>query len=269
MIVFGEQAVVDQPLSARPAVDRPKAQVERARHEHLPGDPAGPGHAAAGPGQPHRHADRRPPERRQRAGRAPRRPRTPGADLYYVAAPLTFTQEVVAESMVLPQEVKFGEPFQAKVVAWSHKETQGPRLALPQRRVPRLAGRAAAAPARTCSATASRSTRAASTSTRRRSRSTATPSRTTTARWAPSWSAAGRRCCWPTRTEAHAQSLAGRAALAEHRRHRGGAGGDPEGHGGPAEVRRRRPLQRLVAQADPAADGADPRLRPRLRRRPR
>ena len=27
VIVFGEQAVVDQPLSARPAVDRPKAQV--------------------------------------------------------------------------------------------------------------------------------------------------------------------------------------------------------------------------------------------------
>ena len=48
-----------------------------------------------------------------------------GADIYYVAAPLTFTQEVVAESMVLPQEVKYGEPFQAKVVAWSHKDTQG------------------------------------------------------------------------------------------------------------------------------------------------
>src|SRR5204862_870359 len=37
----------------------------------------------------------------------------------------TFTQEVVAESMVLPQEVKYGEPFQAKLVAWSLKETQG------------------------------------------------------------------------------------------------------------------------------------------------
>jgi len=33
------------------------------------------------------------------------------------------------ESMVLPQEVKFGEPFQAKVVAWSQADTQG-RLAL-------------------------------------------------------------------------------------------------------------------------------------------
>ncbi len=52
-----------------------------------------------------------------------------GADIYYVPAPLTFTQEVVVESMVLPQEVKFGEPFQAKVVAWSQAETQG-RLSL-------------------------------------------------------------------------------------------------------------------------------------------
>ena len=52
-----------------------------------------------------------------------------GADIYYVPAPLTFTQEVVVESMVLPQEVKFGEPFQAKVVAWSQAETQG-RLAM-------------------------------------------------------------------------------------------------------------------------------------------
>src|SRR5439155_411726 len=46
------------------------------------------------------------------------------ADIFYVPAPLTFTQEVVAEAMVLPQEVKYGEPFQAKVVAWSLKETQ-------------------------------------------------------------------------------------------------------------------------------------------------
>src|SRR5205085_10611053 len=52
-----------------------------------------------------------------------------GADLYYVPAPLTFTQEVVAEAMLLPQEVKYGEPFQAKVVAWSLKDTQG-RLSL-------------------------------------------------------------------------------------------------------------------------------------------
>src|SRR2546427_10879972 len=52
-----------------------------------------------------------------------------GSDIHYVAAPLTFTQEVVAEALVLPQEVKYGEPFQAKVVAGSYKDTQG-RLSL-------------------------------------------------------------------------------------------------------------------------------------------
>ena len=52
-----------------------------------------------------------------------------GADIYYVPAPLDFKQEVVVESMVLPVEVKFGEPFQAKVVAWSQADTQG-RLSL-------------------------------------------------------------------------------------------------------------------------------------------
>src|SRR5207245_9384579 len=52
-----------------------------------------------------------------------------GADIFYVPAPLTFDQEVVAESLVLPQEVKYGEPFQARVVAWSLKDTQG-RLSL-------------------------------------------------------------------------------------------------------------------------------------------
>src|SRR5437899_3120927 len=52
-----------------------------------------------------------------------------GSDIHYVAAPLTVTQEVVAEALVLPQEVKYGEPFQAKVVAWSYKATQG-RLSL-------------------------------------------------------------------------------------------------------------------------------------------
>ena len=199
VIVFGEQAVVDQPLSTRPTVDRPKAQVSgrgtnifQAIQLALATLPPG-------------HANRivMLTDGRQNAGNAltgAQAAKNAGADLYYVAAPLTFTQEVVAESMVLPQEVKFGEPFQAKVVAWSHKETQGRRLAVPQRRVPRLADRAAQPPARTCSATASRSTRAASTSIRRRSRSTATPSRTTTARWAPSWCAAGPRCWWPTRT---------------------------------------------------------------------
>ena len=131
-----------------------------------------------------------------------------GADIYYVAAPLTFTQEVVAESMVLPQEVKFGEPFQAKVVAWSHKETQG-RLSLFRNgeflgsQIVRLDRRQERVHV---SAVARR--RAASTSTRRRSRSTATPSRRTTARSAPSSCAAGPQVLLADKDRAHAQSLA-------------------------------------------------------------
>ena len=124
VIVFGEQAVVDQPLSARPVVDRPKAQVSgrgtnifQALQLALATLPPG-------------HANRivMLTDGRQNTGNAltgAQAAKNAGADLYYVAAPLTFTQEVVAESMVLPQEVKYGEPFQAKVVAWSHKETQG------------------------------------------------------------------------------------------------------------------------------------------------
>jgi uncharacterized membrane protein len=124
VIVFGEEAVVDQALSTRNVVDRPKAQVAprgtnifQAIQLALATLPPG-------------HANRivMLTDGRQNAGNAlagAQAAKNAGADIYYVAAPLTFTQEVVAESMVLPQEVKYGEPFQAKVVAWSHKDTQG------------------------------------------------------------------------------------------------------------------------------------------------
>jgi Ca-activated chloride channel homolog len=123
-IVFGEEAVVDQGLSGRTAVDRPKAQVAgrgtnifQAIQLALATLPPG-------------HANRivMLTDGRQNAGSAlaaAQAAKDAGADLYYVPAPLTFSQEVVAESMVLPQEVKYGEPFHAKLVAWSHKETQG------------------------------------------------------------------------------------------------------------------------------------------------
>jgi uncharacterized membrane protein len=128
VIVFGESAVVDQPLAHRPQVERPKADVPgrgtnifQAIQLAL---------ATLPPGQANRIVMLT--DGRQNAGNAlagAQAAKAAGADIYYVPAPLTFTQEVVAESMVLPQEVKFGEPFQAKVVAWSHKETQG-RLSL-------------------------------------------------------------------------------------------------------------------------------------------
>ena len=125
--MFGEEAVVDQAAHGqgrRAAEDGGR----RPGHQSLPGHPAGAGHAAARPRQPDRAPDRRPSDRRQRLTAA-QSAKDGGADIYYVAAPLTFSQEVAAESLVLPQEVKFGEPFQAKVVAWSLKDTQG-RLSL-------------------------------------------------------------------------------------------------------------------------------------------
>jgi uncharacterized membrane protein len=124
VIVFGEQAVVDQPLSNKTTVDRPKAEVSgrgtnifQAIQLAL---------ATLPPGHSNRIVMLT--DGRQNAGNAlvgAQAAKNAAADLHYVAAPLTFSQEVVAESMVLPQEVKYGEPFQAKVVAWSHKDTQG------------------------------------------------------------------------------------------------------------------------------------------------
>jgi len=124
VIVFGEEAVVDQPLSTRPVLDRPKAEVGgrgtnifQAIQLAL---------ATLPPGQANRIVMLT--DGRQNAGNAlagAQAAKNAGTDLYYVSAPLTFNQEVVAESMVLPQEVKYGEPFQAKLVAWSLKATQG------------------------------------------------------------------------------------------------------------------------------------------------
>jgi hypothetical protein len=128
LIVFGEEAVVDQPLRASNKIDRPQAKVggrgtnlAQALQLALASSPAG---------QANRFVLLT--DGRQNAGNAlavAQAAKDAGADIYYMPAPLTFTQEVVVESMVLPQEVKFGEPFQAKVVAWSQAETQG-RLAM-------------------------------------------------------------------------------------------------------------------------------------------
>jgi uncharacterized membrane protein len=128
VIAFGEQAVVDQPLANRPVIERPKAQVDgrgtnifQALQLSL---------AMLPPGQANRVVMLT--DGRQNSGNAlagAQAAKDAGADIFYVPAPLTFTQEVVAEAMVLPHEVKFGEPFQAKVVVWSHKDTEG-RLSL-------------------------------------------------------------------------------------------------------------------------------------------
>jgi len=128
LIVFGEEAALDQPL-------RPGAKLERPQTS-VPGRATNLAQALqlALATTPSHHANRFVllTDGRQNAGNAlavAQAAKDAGADIYYVPAPLTFIQEVVVESLVLPQEVKFGEPFQAKVVAWSQAETQG-RLAL-------------------------------------------------------------------------------------------------------------------------------------------
>ena len=128
LIVFGEEAVVDQPLRAGAKLDRPQVKVpgrgtNLAQALQLALATAPPGHA-------NRFVLLT--DGRQNAGNAlavAQAAKDAGADIQYVPAPLTFEQEVVVESMVLPVEVKFGEPFQAKVVAWSQADTQG-RLSL-------------------------------------------------------------------------------------------------------------------------------------------
>jgi len=128
LIVFGEEAVVDQPLKAVTKLDRPQATVA-GRATNI-AQALQLGLATMPPGHANRFVLLT--DGRQNAGNAlsvAQSAKNAGADIYYVPAPLTFAQEVVVESMVLPQEVKFGEPFQAKVVAWSQADTQG-RLAL-------------------------------------------------------------------------------------------------------------------------------------------
>jgi Ca-activated chloride channel homolog len=128
LIVFGQEAVVDQLLRPVARVDRPQAQpggrgTNLAQAVQLALATSPPGHA-------NRFVLLT--DGRQNAGHVlplAQAAKDAGADIFYVPAPLTFTQEVVVESLVLPQEVKFGEPFQAKVVAWSQAATQG-RVAL-------------------------------------------------------------------------------------------------------------------------------------------
>jgi uncharacterized membrane protein len=128
VVVFGADAAVQQPLAERGALDVPPRGVDgRGTNIYqamqlalamLPG------------GQSNRLVLLS--DGRQNAGNAfagAQAAKDAGADLHYVAAPLTSEQEVVAEELVLPREVKFGEPFQVRVVTWSQKPASG-RLVL-------------------------------------------------------------------------------------------------------------------------------------------
>jgi Ca-activated chloride channel family protein len=128
LIVFGEEAVVDQALANRPGIDRPRAEV-RTRGTNL-FQAIQLALATLPPGHANRIVLLTDGQQTRGSGvTGAQAAKEAGTDIYYVAAPLTFTQEVVAESLVLPREVKFGEPFQASVVAWSLKDTNG-RLSL-------------------------------------------------------------------------------------------------------------------------------------------
>jgi uncharacterized membrane protein len=128
LIVFGEEPVVDQAPSERHSLDRPHVPVGGRETNlfqaiHL-------GLASLPPGEANRLVLLT--DGRQNAGdalAAAQAAKDAGADIYFVPTPLTFTREVVLDALVLPEEVKFGEPFQAKIVAWSEKDAQG-RLSL-------------------------------------------------------------------------------------------------------------------------------------------
>jgi uncharacterized membrane protein len=128
LILFGDEAIVDQPLRPASRLERPRSRVggrgtNLAQALQLALATAPPGHA---------NRFVLVTDGRQNAGNAlavAQAAKDAGAEIFYVPAPLTFAQEVVVEAMVLPTEVKFGESFQAKVVAWSQAESQG-RLSL-------------------------------------------------------------------------------------------------------------------------------------------
>ena len=101
--------LVDQPLAARPGIDRPKAQIDGHGTNIFQGIQLA--LAMLPPGQANRIVMLT--DGRQNAGNAlagAQAAKDAAADIYYVAAPLTFTQEVVAEALVLPSEVKRAGP---------------------------------------------------------------------------------------------------------------------------------------------------------------
>ncbi len=64
-------------------------------------------------------------ENQGNAREAAQRARAEGADIYVVPLKNEYAGEVLVERLVVPQEVKFGESFVVRVVAWSARETTG------------------------------------------------------------------------------------------------------------------------------------------------
>jgi uncharacterized membrane protein len=128
LIVFGADAQLAEPLRPKPTFSRPQApdlsrrtNVARAIQLAL---------ASMSPGEANRIvllSDGR--ENAGKALAAAQAAKDAGVPIYFSGLNLTFPQEVVAEQLLLPTEIKFGEPFYAKVVVNSVKETAG-RLSL-------------------------------------------------------------------------------------------------------------------------------------------
>jgi uncharacterized membrane protein len=128
LITFGREPQLAEPLRAKPTLARPQppgttnsTNIERAIQLALASFPAGEANRIV------LLSDGR--ENAGKALAAAQAAKDSGVPIYYSPLGLTFPQEVVVEQLLLPTEVKFGEPFYAKVVVNSVKETAG-RLSL-------------------------------------------------------------------------------------------------------------------------------------------
>jgi len=128
LVVFGQEPVVAQELAERKDVGRPTVTVAgretnlfQAIHLGLATMPDG------GANRLVLLTDGR--ENSGSALAAAQAARDAGAEVFHVPIQPMFAQEVLLESLIAPEEVKIGEPFEAKVVAWSEREAQG-RLSL-------------------------------------------------------------------------------------------------------------------------------------------
>jgi Ca-activated chloride channel family protein len=128
LIAFAAEPQLTEPLRAKPVLPRPETTVPTratniARAIQL-------AQASLPRGEANRIvllSDGR--ENAGKALQAAQSAKDAGIPIYYVPVGLTFPQEVVVEQLILPNEVKFGEPFYARAVVNSVKETAG-RLSL-------------------------------------------------------------------------------------------------------------------------------------------